>query len=60
MILEKKITTPEEIVIDVDVDQRRFSSTAEGKVNRPVIRQNDLMFFYGLMAILLVLFNIIN
>ena len=32
-----KITTPEEIVIDVDVDQRRFSSTAEGKVNRPAL-----------------------
>ena len=26
-----------EVVIVVDVDQRRFSSTAEGKVNRPVI-----------------------
>ena len=26
-----------EVVIVVDVDQRRFSSTAEGKVNSPVI-----------------------
>ena len=35
---QKKITSPiAEVVIDVNVDQRRFSSTAEGKVNRPVI-----------------------
>ena len=35
--LHKNHDPRKEVVIFVDVDQRRFSSTAEGKVNRHLI-----------------------